>query len=306
MATIFVLSFAAVALLFFAILSIPFASRVRVRRSLSNVSAYGSQAADLSEVEPAFADRVVWPALARVSDVANRWTDAGRVERARNKLALAGVRDLSAEKFASIKLALGAMGLLVYLLFFLPWLVLIGRPVWLGLPVIALAYFAPNFWLRRRIEKRQRQIGAVLADSIDILTIGIEAGLAFDSALAKVVKNMDGPLSEEFGRLLGEMQVGISRTEALRKLGDRTTIAELQNFCATLIQADALGVSIAKILRTETTEIRSRRRQAAEEQAMKTPVKMVFPIVLCILPALLIVILGPAVIRVAGTLFKAF
>lgn len=306
MATIFTLAFVATFLTAVAILTVPFASRARVRQSLSHLSAYELSEADADEQEPAFMDRIAWPLLDKIGKFAGRRTDAGRTERIRQKLILAGVRSFSAEKFTSIKLALAGIALLVYLVIILPWLILTGRPLWIGLVLVALGFFAPDFWLQRRIENRQRQIGATLADSIDILTIGIEAGLAFDSALAKVAKNMDGPLSEELGRMLGELQIGVSRREALRNLGDRTTIGELQSFCSTLIQADTLGISIGKILRTEANEIRTRRRQAAEEQALKTPVKLVFPIVLCILPAIMIVILGPAIIRIAGTLFKAF
>lgn len=305
MATIFTLAFIATFLTAVAILTIPFASRARVRQSLSHLSAYELSAADSEEKEPAFMDRIVWPLLDKITKLAGRGTDAGRTERVRQKLLLAGVRTVSAEKFTSIKLALGGIGLLVYLIIILPWLILAGWPFWIGLVLVALAFFMPDLWLQRRIENRQRQIGAALADSIDILTIGIEAGLAFDSALAKVAKNMDGPLSEELGRMLGELQIGVSRREALRNLGDRTTIGELQSFCATLIQADTLGISIGKILRTEASELRTSRRQAAEEQALKMPVKLVFPIVLCILPALLIVILGPAIVRIAGTFLKA-
>ncbi|MDP1809279.1 MAG: type II secretion system F family protein [Actinomycetota bacterium] len=303
--TIFTLTFLAAFLAVAAILTLPLASRARVKQSLTNLSAY-DQVGRAEAVELPFMDRVVWPLVERFSELAKRYTEAGRLEKIRHKLILGGVRKLDAERFASIKMALVGAGLLIYLLFFLPWAVVSGRPVWLGLPFIVIAFWLPDIWLSRQIEDRQRRIGTALADSIDILTISIEAGLAFDSALAKVVKNIGGPLSEELGRMLGELQIGVSRREALRALADRTTISELQNFCATIIQAETLGISIGKILKTEAKELRTRRRQAAEEQAMKTPVKLVFPIVLCILPAIMIVILGPAAIRIGGTLLNAF
>lgn len=307
MALIFGLTFLAVFLMSVAVFSLPLASRLRVRGSLNQLTAYSvSTRAGEATGNTSFMDRIVWPILGRISRNTHRWTDAARLENIRYRLILAGVRSLSAEKFYSLKLGLAAIGLVFYLLIGLPWLVAGGRSPLLGLTIVAAAYYLPDIWLRQRAETRQRQIGAALADSIDILTIGIEAGLAFDSAIAKVAKNIEGPLSEELGRMLGELQIGVSRREALKNLGNRTTVAELQTFCTTLVQADTLGISIGKILRTEAVELRTRRRQAAEEQAMKTPVKMVFPIVLCILPALMIVIIGPAAIRIAVSLLSRF
>ncbi len=297
-------SFLAVFLTAFVVLSWPISSRARVRRSLDRLAVYEAPAAMTTETEDTtFMDQVVWPTLERIARGTRYWTDEERIARTRHKLVLAGARNMSAEKFISLKLGFAGAGFLLYLLLILPWLIFSGRPLWLGLLLVPLAFYLPDLWLNRQIKRRQRQIAITLADTIDILTIGIEAGLAFDAALVKVVKNMEGPLSEELGRLLAERQVGVTRRQALRNLSERTTVAELQSFCATIIQADTLGVSISKILRNEATELRERRRQAAEEEAMKTPVKLVFPIVLCILPALMIVIIGPGVIRIMNSLF---
>ena len=297
-------SFLAVFLTAFVVLSWPISSRARVRRSLDRLAVYEAPAAMTTETEDTtFMDQVVWPTLERMARGTRYWTDEERIARTWHKLVLAGARNMSAEKFISLKLGFAGAGFLLYLLLTLPWLIFSGRPLWLGLLLVPLAFYLPDLWLNRQIKRRQRQIAITLADTIDILTIGIEAGLAFDAALIKVVKNMEGPLSEELGRLLAERQVGVTRRQALRNLSERTTVQELQSFCATIIQADTLGVSISKILRNEATELRERRRQAAEEEAMKTPVKLVFPIVLFILPALMIVIIGPGAIRIMNSLF---
>lgn len=306
MTIIFTLSFLAVFFMAFALFSIPMSSRAQVKKSLSRLASYEVSGHAGATGELNFQDRIIWPLLEKLSTLAKRWNTKERIARTHKKLMLAGIRNLSAEKFETIKLALAGIAFLIFLLFGIPFFVVSGNTPWLGLPLVGIVFYFPTFWLGQRIERRQKQIGATLADSIDILKIGVEAGLVFDSALAKVAQNMDGALSEEFGRVLGELQIGVTRSQALNNLSDRTNIPELQSFCATLIQADKLGVSISKILQNEASDLRIRRRQAAEEAALKTPVKIVFPVVLCILPALLIVIMGPASIRIMNTLFTVF
>lgn len=165
-----------------------------------------------------------------------------------------------------------------------------------------IAFFIPDIRLNNRADKRQRQLNASLSDSLDLLTINVEAGLGFESALNRVVENTHGPLAEEFFRVLQEIQLGVSRRQAFRNMIDRTRASELQYFVTTIIQADAYGISIAKVLRSQSKEIKIKRRQKAEETAIKAPVKIVFPLILCIFPALLVIILGPAGIRIADTL----
>jgi tight adherence protein C len=142
-----------------------------------------------------------------------------------------------------------------------------------------------------------------MPDTMDLLTISVEAGLGFDAALAQVVKNVPGPLSEEIARMLQEMQIGVSRTEALRHVNDRTEVPELDGFVLSMIQADKYGVGVAKVLRAQSTELRQKRRQRAEEVAQKVPLKLLFPMIFMVLPALFIVILGPGAIKVAETFF---
>jgi len=151
--------------------------------------------------------------------------------------------------------------------------------------------------------KRQERILTALPDALDMLTVCVEAGLGFDSALAQVARNTRGPLAEEFARALQEMQIGLSRVQALRAVADRSTVPELRAFVSSLVQASELGVPVARVLREQTGEMRVRRRQRAEEKAQKVPVKIMFPVVTCLFPALLVVIIGPGVISIAHALF---
>ena len=140
-----------------------------------------------------------------------------------------------------------------------------------------------------------------LADAIDLLTISVEAGLGFDAALQQVARNTEGPLAGEFQRVLQEMQIGRSRSDSMRALGERTKLADIRSFVSAMVQADAFGIPIGKVLRVQSSEIRVKRRQRAEEKAAQVPVKIMIPVVLFVLPCLLIVVMGPAIISVAGS-----
>jgi tight adherence protein C len=162
----------------------------------------------------------------------------------------------------------------------------------------ALGYMLPVMWLGRRIAARKKAITKALPDALDLLCISVEAGLAFDLALQRVADKWDDELSREFRRVLKDMQLGRSRREALKDLADRTGVDDVQTFTAAVIQADQLGVSMSKILRIQSDQMRVRRRQRAEELAQQAPIKMLFPMVFLIFPALFVVILGPAVPRI--------
>lgn len=167
----------------------------------------------------------------------------------------------------------------------------------------AAGFFLPDILLYNSGQKRQAQIQVALPDALDMLTVCVEAGLGFDAALAQVARNTDGPLAAEFARALQEMQIGKSRSQALRALADRTTVAEARAFVSALVQASDLGIPIARVLREQAKEMRVRRRQRAEGKAQQVPVKITFPLILCIFPALLVIILGPGVISIAHALF---
>jgi tight adherence protein C len=172
-----------------------------------------------------------------------------------------------------------------------------------GLLAGGFGYVLPDLLLWSRGKERQEIIQRELPDTLDQLTISVEAGLGFDAALTRVASTGQGPLAEELRRLLGEVKVGVPRGEALRHLLDRTDVQELRHFVLALQQAEEYGLPVARVLRIQSSELRVKRRQRAEEQAMKIPVKIVFPLVLCIFPALFVVLLGPAMIRVMRTLF---
>src|SRR5919197_510385 len=190
--------------------------------------------------------------------------------------------------------------------------ILLGAVLLVGLPLpvpvlllallglCALGYFGPNGVLLNLVQRRQAKIRRALPDAIDLLTISVEAGLGFDAALAQVSRNSTGPLAEEFYRTLQEVQLGRTRSEAMRNLADRSSVPELSAFVLAMVQADVFGISVANVLRIQSREMRKKRRQLAEERAMKVPIKVLFPVLFCIFPALFVVILGPAIMRIAA------
>jgi tight adherence protein C len=173
-----------------------------------------------------------------------------------------------------------------------------GRYLMAGI-VTTVCHFVPDLLLKSKGQERQALIGLELADTLDQMTIAVEAGLGFEAAMMRAAKNGTGPLAEELARTLQDMQLGQSRREAYMALAERTTSPDLRRILRAVIQADAYGIAIADVLRTQAGEMRLKRRQSAEEKAMKIPVKVIFPLMLCILPALFILLLGPAVIDMA-------
>ena len=250
-----------------------------------------------------FSERVVAPAISRFSQTAARITPTGLRNGVARRLVLAGSSSKwTAELFLAAQLAATiAAGICGY------FVGMSGDKRILGAGWIALlafvAYIFPIAVLDRKAQSRQEHIRRTLADTIDLLTISVEAGLAFDAALLHARRSMKGPLSDEIGRMLHEMQLGVRRTDAMRSLSDRTNVEELRSFVLAMVQADVFGVSIASVLRAQSQELRTKRRQRAEERAMKIPVKLLFPMIACILPALLILVVGPGVIKIAKVLF---
>ena len=161
-----------------------------------------------------------------------------------------------------------------------------------------IGLYLPNFWLRSRISKRQKAITLALPDALDRMTICVDAGLGFEAAIQKIAAEWDNELAVEFRRLLGEIRLGVPRTDALHHLVERTNVAEIASFVAVLVQADKLGIAIRDVLHTQSLQMRVRRRQRAEEAANKAPIKMMIPLALFIFPAMFAVILGPAIPRV--------
>jgi tight adherence protein C len=163
-------------------------------------------------------------------------------------------------------------------------------------------YMAPGFWLRSKIKKRQHEVQRALPDALDMLTIGVEAGLAFESALMRVGEKWDNALAREFRRAVAEMRVGMSQEEALQRMADRCGTDDLNTFVAVLIQSAQLGVSISLVLHSQAAEMRTKRRLRAEELARQAGIKMTMPLVFFIFPALFVVVLGPAIPLIMNTL----
>ncbi|MEO5832010.1 MAG: type II secretion system F family protein [Nakamurella sp.] len=241
--------------------------------------------------------------LAPVDRIARLLTPAGQVRRLDRAYSVAGRPGAwPIPKLLKAKLLLAVVGLTFAGL----WAA--SRPtapnVLLGIVVAAVAYFVPDLLLKSRGQERQTAMGLELPDTLDQMSIAVEAGLGFESAMMRSAKNGKGPLSEELGRTLQDMQFGLSRREAYLALADRTTVADLRRFLRAVIQADAYGVAITDVLRTQAAEMRVKRRQRAETKAMQIPVKVIFPLMLCILPTLFIVLLGPAALNIMATFSK--
>jgi tight adherence protein C len=279
--------------------------REGVNRSIAAIEAFGAAPQQLrDELEPSFSERVVTPLLGRLVVVGRRLTPTDNADRLRRKLDVAGnPPGWTVDRIVSMKVLGFGVGLLVSLIATaLMGLGLMPRTV---ITVVAsmAGYVGVNFWLYQRGYDRAEQMQKDLPDALDLLTISVEAGLGFDSALSQVARNTDGPVSEEFARVLTEMQIGMGRSQAMRTLGERTTLPELRGFANAMVQADAFGIPVGQVLRVQSSEMRLKRRQRAEEQAQKVPVKIMVPLIFCILPTLFISVLGPAAITVV-TSFK--
>ena len=273
-----------------------------VQQRLTQLGA--AQAANLEELElqaPLF-ERTIRPLANRLSGSIARVTSTSFSQSTERRLALAGnPGDLRVADWLGIK-AVGAIvgaGLFI-VLFVYPGVLVVPIPInfaMIGVGVM-FGYTIPEFWLGGRVKKRQKAILLQIPDALDLLTISVRAGLGFDGALGKVVEKLKGPLTEEFRRALAEIRVGKARRDALRDIVPRTEVPPLTNFIGAIIQAEQLGVSISKVLQVQSEQLRIERRQRAEEQAAKAPIKMLFPLVGCIFPSLFIVILGPAIILI--------
>lgn len=298
------LLFLSVGLIVWVVLSTFFSEERSVSKRLEGLTAYETAEAGVAhpQLRP-FSDRVLSPGWSRVRDGVASAAPKGVSDRIRRQLTLAGnPAGMDVGRFLGLKAlsAISVTGLVLAL-------AVLSRAsafAWLvGIVVCVASYWLPDAWLSTAVSRRQRQIRIELPDMLDMLTISVEAGLGFDQAIAKIVRMSHGPLAHEFARMLQEIQAGSTRGDALKRLTTRTDVPELNTFATAVVQAEQLGIPIANVLRVQSKEMRLTRRQRAEEQAQKTPVKIVFPLVLCILPATLIVILGPAVVSIARALF---
>ncbi len=298
---IVVLAGACAAAIGYSALSLFFSSERQVKRQLASLTVYESDQAE--EVEPLlmpFTERVLRPAAHSLSAIARVFGPADYAERTRKRLVMAGnPLGMDVDRLFALKAGLAIAGVALVVLVGGLGSAQLGRAILGGIITGLLGFYLPDLWLRSQVTSRQTDIRRTLPDMLDMLTISVEAGMGFDAAVAKITSSRPGALSEEFGRMLQEIQAGISRREAMRNLGERTDVSELRSFIMSMIQADVFGVSVSNVLRTQSRDMRVKRRQFAEEMAQKAPVKIVFPLILCILPATLIVVAGPAIVSVA-------
>lgn len=290
-------------LLALSVIGVITSERRGVARSVAAIQALDSAPSVLKdEIERPFAERVIAPLGGRMVGLGRRLVRADTARKIQYRLNIAGNPPAwDVNRILGLKV-LGA-GLFTALGF----VYLVGR----GWPLYKLAlvtvlvglfgYVLPNILLYNAGQKREKLMRNALPDAMDLLTISVEAGLGFDAAVSRVAKNGEGPLNQEFARLLQEMQLGVGRVQAMRAMAERTSLSELRSFCGAMVQADSLGIPIARVLRIQSTEMRTKRRQRAEEKAQQVPVRIMVPLVLFILPCLFIIILGPAGIQIAAT-----
>ncbi len=281
--------------------------QAEARDTLRQVDGYDVTAAanagiiDESDLEGSFFDRISSLIVNNAGDFGRRFTPTGYVEKVRKKFVQAG-RDSTNEvdRFIAMRVfAICAIPLVIFFMFVWNPIGLEGgtRILITGLLVGALVA-GPDSKLNNAVAERQKEILKDLPDVLDLLTISVEAGLGFEQALDRTIVTVPGPLSTEFARMLGETRAGASRADAMRAMDTRIDVSEVRSFVLAILQADTFGVSIGRVLRAQADEMRIRRRQLAQEQAQKAPVKMLIPMVFCIFPALFVVILVPAMIQI--------
>lgn len=251
------------------------------------------------ELQQPFYQRVIMPIMQSFLVWLSKFGPKQSAEKLRLNLMAAGnPGNITPAMFSGLRMGLG-IGLLV-LFGIVTFSSMEDTMQAIGFTVLggAIGYVLPGIWLGQKISARKKNITKALPDALDLLTISVEAGLGFDVALQRLTLKWDDELSREFKRVLADVRLGRSRREALRDMSDRTGVDDVKTFVSAIIQADQLGVSMAKILRLQSDQMRTKRRQRAEEEAQKAPVKMLFPMVFLIFPALFVVILGPAVPKI--------
>src|SRR5215216_2036784 len=256
------------------------------------------------ELSQPFMERVLIPVVRRIGEFSARFTPQKAIQDTARRLELAGNPwPIDASTFLAIRfiLALVFGGFLTAVILISPPSKASDNFMYIGGATFA-GFYLPHLMLTSRITRRQKEIRKAMPDALDLLTICVEAGLGFDAAMSKVSEKWDNELSLAFARTIREVQLGKVRREALKDMSDRLGIPEMTSFVAAIIQSEQLGVSMAKVLRIQADQMRLKRRQFAEEQAHKAPVKMLIPMALLIFPSIMIIILTPAAIQIMGSL----
>jgi tight adherence protein C len=262
--------------------------------------------ASLEEIELSqpFSERVIIPVVRRIGEFSARFTPQKAIQDTARRLELAGNPwPIDAATFLAIRFILAVVlaGFLIAVVLISPSSNPSDNFMYIGGAAFA-GFFLPHLMLTSRITRRQKEIRKAMPDALDLLTICVEAGLGFDAAMSKVSEKWENELSLAFARVIREVQLGKVRREALKDMADRLGIPEMTSFVAAIIQSEQLGVSMAKVLRIQSDQMRVKRRQRAEEEAHKAPVKMIIPMALLIFPSIMIIILTPAAIQIMGSL----
>ncbi len=269
--------------------------RVSVRRAAN----YGKVRSILGGGQLPFRERVLAPAGDRLASWTLKLHPKTTIDGVSTRLLAAGLgRTISPTTFLAFKSALAIGGVLLGAIFGGA-LTGPGGVLLFAIALGGLGFIAPDFVVSGKARSRKDRIRAELPDALDLMAVSVEAGLGFDGAISKLTEHMTGPLADEFSLTLSEIKIGEARQDALKKLSDRTGTPELSSFVRAIIQADQLGISLGRILRVQATDSRLKRQAAAEEKAMKAPIKMLFPTVLFIFPAMFLVILGPAFLNLS-------
>jgi tight adherence protein C len=277
--------------------------KATVRESLRALGDYEVDSVRDRELLNPLAQRTLVPVLGALTNIGRRLTPAGYIDGVRHKFVLSGRPSLSAiDRFLAVRVVTVVL-VPASILFTYPWnpVGLTGKTqLGVTLLLVLALVLGPDARLNRAVEERQKDVLRGLPDVLDLLVISVEAGLGFEQALQRVIGSVKGSLSDEFGRMLGEVRAGSTRSEAMRAMDARIEVAEIRSFVLAILQADTFGVSIGRVLRGQAEEMRVKRRQIAQEKAGKAPVKMLIPMVFCIFPALFCVVLGPAAISIAN------
>jgi tight adherence protein C len=275
--------------------------KAMVRNSLRQLEGYEVENVRDQELLVPFAERALAPVMGGLTMLGRRFTPTGYVDNIRRKFVWAGVGNADGvDRFLAVRVLTAAAVLPVFfVLFVVNPLGLEGmfKLVVTALVLLVLA-LGPDAWLNRKVEERHLELQEKLPDVLDLLTISVEAGLGFEQALDRTIAAVPGALSDEFARMLGEVRAGASRADAMRAMEQRTNVPEVRSFVLAILQADTFGVSIGRVLRAQSDEMRIKRRQLAQEKAQKAPVKMLIPMVFCVFPALFVVVIGPAIINI--------
>ncbi len=275
-----------------------------MHRSLAVLEAMSTAPTELTkDLDRPFAERILAPLRARALGLGKRVSGADAGSRIQHKLDLAGnPPKWNPDRVIASKVIGAFVGIVVGFLVSQVLGFAVTTSIVATAAAAAVGFFAPNLYLYQTSYDRMNQMQRELPDAIDLMTISVESGLGFDAAIQQVATNTEGPLADELARVLREMQIGRSRSDALRSLAERTTVPEVNTFVSAMVQADSFGIPIAQVLRVQSGEIRVKRRQRAEQKAQQVPVKITIPLIFTILPCLFVAVMGPAVISILGNI----